>query len=669
MGLLAPWFLAGLGLLSLPVYLHLLRRHKSTPQKFSSLMFFERSTTASVRQRKLDYLLLLALRLALLAFIVFAFSRPFVQNQAAAGAEGNKLLVVALDESASMAFGDRMPRARSGAKEVLAGRKGKEKAQVVAFSSKLRMLTEPTDNASALAAAVDSLQAGTGRSSLGDLASALRNLARSSGLPLEVHLFSDLQRTSMPPGFSELRLEGETRLVLHRLASKEEPNWTVETVSAPRRLVDPKQVRVEATIAGFHTPEASKEVVLSVNGKALARKTVTVPASGRTRVEFTGLDAPYGYNRGEVALAQPDGLAADDRAMFAVERADPDKVLFLHGPRSQRSALYFRSALETAEPGLFSVESMPVEAAGNRGLDGYAAVVLSDAGNLPVAFAGALDRYVRQGKGLFVIVGPTAATAGKVPVLGLPIHGSRYESRIGDRFATLGEADLEHPSVRRTERWDGVRFYQAFEIEPKETKVVARLTSGLPILFEGRAGEGRVLVMASTLDNDANDFPVKPAFIPFVVQSTRWLSAVERGASTLTVDDALDLRSEGSPAASVEVVDPDGNHPLTLDEAAKVRSVALDRAGFWEVLRPGGRRELLAVNIDRRESDLAPMPEDSAELWQASPGATGVPGTGAGPKENEPGRWNLWPFVLAVALLAGMLETFVASRHFSREAA
>lgn len=668
MGLLSPWFLAGLGLLSLPLYLHLLKRHKSTPQKFSSLMFFERSTTASVRQRRLDYLPLLALRLALLAFIVFAFSRPFVQTSAAAAGQGAKTVLVVLDESASMAFGDRIDRAKSGALEVLRGRAARDKAQVATFGSRMKLLTEATQETGVLAAAVGSVKVGSSRSSLGDLASALRNLAHSSPLPLEVHVFSDLQRTSMPPGFSELRLDPQTKLALHRLAEKEEPNWTVETVAAPRRVVDTSQARVEATVAGFHTPEAQKEVALIVNGKTLARKTVTVPASGRAKVEFAGLDAPYGFNRGEVALTQSDQLPADDRALFAVERADPDKILLAYGPRSQRSALYFRSALETAEPGLFAVEAAPVAAAANRNLDGYSAVILSDPGAIPAAFDASLKKFVEQHGGLMIAVGTATVAAGKLPVLGLAVRGSSYESREGDRFATLGEADLTHPAVRRTERWDGVRFYQSFDVDSGDARVVAKLTSGKPILLEKRLGAGRVLVFTSTLDNDGNDFPLRPAFLPFVDETTRWLAAIEERASALTVDSSLDLRGDGSRASSVEVLDPDGNRALTLSESSSANSLNLDRAGFWEVRRSGARRELVAVNIDRRESDLAPMPADSAELWQASPGETRAAGDGSG-GTNEPGRRNLWPYILAAALLAGLAETAVASKYFSREAA
>ena len=41
MGLFAPWFLAALAGLALPLYLHLLKRQTRTPRQVSSLMFYE----------------------------------------------------------------------------------------------------------------------------------------------------------------------------------------------------------------------------------------------------------------------------------------------------------------------------------------------------------------------------------------------------------------------------------------------------------------------------------------------------------------------------------------------------------------------------------------------------------------------------------------------------
>ena len=78
MGFFRSWFLAGLAAVGLPLWLHLLRQFKRTPQPFSSLMFFERRVQSSVRHRRLRYLMLLALRLALLILLALAFANPFI---------------------------------------------------------------------------------------------------------------------------------------------------------------------------------------------------------------------------------------------------------------------------------------------------------------------------------------------------------------------------------------------------------------------------------------------------------------------------------------------------------------------------------------------------------------------------------------------------------------
>ena len=68
MGFLAPWFLAGLrggrpaGLAAPAAAAQDARRCP-----FSSLMFFERRTQSSIKHRRLQYLLLFALRAALIA--------------------------------------------------------------------------------------------------------------------------------------------------------------------------------------------------------------------------------------------------------------------------------------------------------------------------------------------------------------------------------------------------------------------------------------------------------------------------------------------------------------------------------------------------------------------------------------------------------------------------
>ena len=116
-----PGSSAALLAVGLPIYLHLLRRHSTTPRPFSSLMFFERRTQSSIKHRRLRYLLLLSLRLALLILLVLAFANPYI-NRPAAAASGDKLLLLVIDNSFSMRAGSRLADAREAAVSVLSSR-------------------------------------------------------------------------------------------------------------------------------------------------------------------------------------------------------------------------------------------------------------------------------------------------------------------------------------------------------------------------------------------------------------------------------------------------------------------------------------------------------------------------------------------------------------------
>lgn len=667
MGFLSPWLLAGLGLLGLPLWLHLLRRHKTTPMEFSSLMLFERHTESSVKHRRLDYILLLIARLLLFTLIVLAFAQPFLmRNVPAAGAEKTLRLVV-IDDSASMGYGDRLAQAKAGALALLDSVKPGSKWQVGLFSSQLRTQTQLTDDPASLRSAVNAVSAGPSRSSLGELARALRGLAETNKTPIEVHLFTDVQRSSMPAGFSDLELGAQTALTVHAVASSEKPNWTVESVKAPRRLGDPKKARVIATLASFAADAAERRLVLACGGKELASKTVSVAAHSRAQAEFLGLDLPYGLNRCEVRSEPPDQLPVDDKFLFAVERSDPKKVLFVTGPRSERSLVYFQSALESAAENFYSIDVVTAGQAVGQNLDKYAFVVLADAGDIGPEFDQNLRRYVEAGGSVWAALGPASAVRRTTPVSGEPIGESRYTSRAGERFQSVDTADETHPSLRGTSRWANVRFYQFSVVRPTASRVIARFSDQTPALLEQNIGEGRLLLFASAMDNLSSDFPLHAAFVPFIAQTANYLAGLEDHAAGFYVDSFLDLRQGQSRASSVEVLDPDGKRALNLEDSAKAQTLPLSRAGFYEVRRGAGRQELIAVNVDRRESDLSLIPKEALSLWQGKGEESQA--AGAGNPESQTKPWSMGRILLWAALAALLAESVIASRTLRVEAA
>lgn len=667
MGFLAPWFLAGAAAVALPLYLHLLRRHTTTPHPFSSLMFFEQRTQSSIRHRRLRYLLLLAFRLAVFILLALAFANPYIKRGVASAA-GDKVMLLVIDNSFSMRAGSRLADAKREAIGTLASRNAVQKAQVAALGSQLHVMTQPSQDTAALRAAIENIEPGDSRNNFAELIRAVHSIQESSHSPVELHLFSDMQRTDMPASFAEMALPANVSLVLHSIAKDMQPNWAVESVHAPSQVWDPKKAHVQAVIAGYHTQATSRTASLVVNGKVVDSHKVDVPASGRSTVDFQTLSVPYGFSRCEVRIDSADSLPADDSYLFAVERSDPQPVLFVHDSSDSRSPLFFGGALASAEEAAFTLDSVAAERLSGVTLSKYAFVVLSDVASLPQPFENDLARYVRGGGSVLIAAGTSAAHRGRIPVLDSNILATRDYSRDGERYITVSTTDSSHPSMQSSEGWAGVRFYYAVAVDPSDARVIARLSDQTPLLLDKKIGEGHALLFASGLDNLTNDFPVEPVFVPFVKQVARYLSGTEDRNGSRLVDSFLELRTAKDQAVSVEVIDPAGRRPLSLQEAASAQSYQLTSAGFYSVRLANGRQDLVGVNADRRESNLEPIPDDVLALWTGKSSAVSKQTASAGPQNERENRESLWWYAMFLLLVTAIGESLLASQYLVTQA-
>src|SRR5918912_4168896 len=136
MSFLSPAFLLGLGALAIPVLVHLIQRERKRVVEFPSLMFVRRIPYQSVRRRRIRHWALLLLRAAAIALIVAAFARPFLRQGAAAAAAvgGAREIVILLDHSASMGYGDHWQRARDAARQAVSSLGSDDRATLVLFS-------------------------------------------------------------------------------------------------------------------------------------------------------------------------------------------------------------------------------------------------------------------------------------------------------------------------------------------------------------------------------------------------------------------------------------------------------------------------------------------------------------------------------------------------------
>jgi len=680
MGFLAPWFLAGLAVLGVPVFVHLLRRHVTTPRPVSSLMFFERGTQSSTRHRRLRYLLLFALRTALLLLLVLAFANPFMRRSTA-DANGRTHLIV-LDNSFSMRAGTRFADAKRQALAVLAAKPHNDKAQIMSLGGQLEILTQPIADDAQLRSALESVQPGDGHASFGELGRVVRSLTETMHTPIDVELFSDMQHSAMPSNFADVVLPGNAKLLLHPVAEgATTPNWTIESVEAPPELSDPKdpkRSRVRAVIAGFHTPAAAKTASLVVNGKTIATKKINVPADGRATVDFAPLDVGYGFNRCAVTIDGSDAFPADDVGLFAVRRSDPERVLFVHAAGDTRSATYFSAALSAAVQGSFLLQSMPAEQTTDLDPSRFAFVVLSDSVALPSIFEHTLTQYVAKGGNVLIALGTRAARHAQIPLWGGEVQDTHSYARSGNP-AAVGQVDFSYPALQQAQPgrdnggWADVKVFYAVVANSGQARVAARLTDGTPLLLEKQLGEGRVLLFASGLENLTNDLPLHPVFVAFVDHTARYLSGSERLSGSRLVDSSVQLRAAVSAGtvANIEVIDPDGRRALSLNEARTAQTFRLARAGFYQIRFVNERDAVIGVNPDRRESDLEPLPKDVQQLWSGSSGNSASQGASqsasAVASEEKFQPVSLWWYVMLLALAVAIAEMAVASGYMGTQ--
>ena len=655
MGLLSPWFLAGLAALGLPLWLHLLRQFKRNPQPFSSLMFFEQQIQSSSKHRRLRYLRLLALRLALLALLVLLFANPFV-NRASTSVLARKLTIIAIDRSFSMRFQNRMADAKAQAAAFVNGLTGSQTVEVLGLANRTAPVTQQDSDKGAIDSAIAEMEATDEASSYGEFSRALRLMEQTTNLRLDVHLFTDAQQTSMPNTFSDLQLGPNTSLTIHEIGSGETANWAVEGVNAPSRIYDAGTIRVVAGVAGWQTSEAVRKVSVLVDGHSVASKEIKIPSSGRTEVEFANLAIPYGLHRGEITLEPHDPLPEDDSLPFSIERSDPGKVLFLTRPGRSSESFFYKSALDASADSGLRVQVATINDSANVDLSSYGLVVLSDANDLEQHAAQHLTEYVSKGGSLLIVAGPATDQSGVVP-----IAGNRIVSTLAIQGSGAVSSDLFAKGV-----FDNVKFISTPQIALEiGDRVLARFADDSPLLIERAHGEGKLAIFASTLDNSNSDFPVHVSFVPFVTAFSVYLSGGSNFPASVIVGSSIALRQSKTQSNPADVTDANGKHQFALSEATRIMAFTPEHEGFFEIRPANGKRFQVAAHADRRESNLTRVPADSLILWRNTSSG------GAVAREAKPETttvpFSFWRYILGLVLIAAVVESIFATRYLSEE--
>lgn len=610
---LSPLFLVGLAAVAIPIVLHLFRRRTEVVVDFPAVRLLDQAPVETKRQRRLREWLLLALRASALALLAFAFARPYFAAPPATIAAPTT--AIALDVSFSLSAPGQFEAARRGAHERLAAVAATDRVAVLTFAESVQVLAEPTHDRAVAAHALDAAAVGPGTT---HFRAALTRAAEVVGAGGRIVVVTDLQQVgwnaadegavpdgiavdviSVPPPASNLALTAVRREATAVVAALH--NFSSSEVRVPVRLhLDEREV-------------AATTVTVAANAAAEARLEAALPDRGAATVTIDDL---AGYQADNARYLVLDPSAA---AQVVVITAD--------APGSSNAGLYVERALSVGDVGrAFAVDVVDGAAYAARPESPEpSAVVLLGTSSLDRRGRERVAAYLKGGGRVLLALGGDIDMATLADTLGARLDVSTVAQAAGR--ATMVAVDSRHPIFRPfvnpTGALGDVAFTQVRELrEGPGVHVLARFSGAGPAMTEQMVERGQLLVFASDLDNRWNRFPLTPAFVPWMLETMRYLTLGR------VVGQSVDVANVPAGVPAIP-----GVHELPAVEGVR-----------------GPRR--LAVNVDTRESNPArtTVQEFEGNIVRLNEQAPEVVRAGERQQEDEQRLWQIGLLAMLVAL-------------------
>ena len=681
MSFLSPWFLAGLLGVGIPLAIHLIRKQKAEKVVFSTLRFLKKTPKKMILFQQIQQWLLLLARAAIVALLAVAFARPFfTQSIALPTGVTPRSVVVLLDASMSMQYGDYFERAKRAAFEVLRSLHAGDEAALVTFAEGTGKIRELTTDIAGLEASLQAIGP-PGFQATASLA-ALRladQMLRSARYPDKtVVMISDYQRRAFENIDAGWRLGAGVVFKSIKIGDPETTNLAVTEVKSPAAVFrDQEEHVIVARVRNLGTRPLSKtRVSLAIDDLTVDTRNVELTGQSETIVKLRTKFRKRGVYRGAVTVAD-DRFAPDNTFYFTVNVLTPLRVLaVIEDPADDGRAgatQWFEWAMGRRDRTRFQIDVLRPRQVTLEAVNTHDVMVLFDVRGLQPVQVRTIETFVREGGSLLIApAGRVTAQTFNSLLDGLtPARLERQQTEPVGKFRVIAELNLRHPIIRtlqigRNNDLGRARFRRYWFTKPVEgSEIIMGFDNGQAALLEGRFGRGRVLLFTSSLDTTWNNLPLQGLYLPLMQETLRYLAPADEKKQSYVVGEPV--RMKMPPGNALRVTDPDDAETvLTSATGSDVVYRNTLEPGFYDV-RGGEQPDFLAVNVSSLESDLAASATEEIEKLLSNPDrAAQSPGqaraSAMDAKAERSQRW--WWWILLAAGLLALGETLLSNRTY-----
>lgn len=642
-----PLLLVGFALVVIPIVLHFVMRHKPKRIEFPALRLVQRRQKASKRRLQLRHLLLLALRVGLLALLVFALARPSMKFSGRFGSQESPVAAALIfDTSIRMEYRQEN-RTRLDQAIKLGGwllQQFPSESQIAVVDSRPGPIAFQVDR-SAADQRVERLEITAATAGLVDrVQQAIHLLAQSDLARKEAYVFTDLSKAAWPKAaMKQLQRTIEAipegvSLYLIDVGVAEPEDYRLDSLRLNDQVLATNEpLEIQASFARVG-PKGEREIELYLFDKdrkpvRRGQQIVHVPEDDAVKVNFSLGTLQPGLNQGFLKIATQDALDIDNRLYFSVDVKPPWHILVLDPGKAHTFARFFTDALAPESfrrqgQVRFDCKTTMLKKLPQADLENYDAVCLLDPTPLGPETWQRLAEYVRSGHGLAIFLGRNAKPVDTFnqPDAQTLLPGPLIRQARAPRDANLHLAPrtYSHPMLQLFQKFGDTvpwadttvsRYWQLGELA-KGTNVVVPYLDGRPAILERSFGAGRVLTMTTPVTDVTNRQPWNllptPEAWPFFIVTHRMMlylvGATDIQLNYLAGQPAIIPIDGSRKYKSYLLTLPDGEGiPIGLAPRQRFLSVPnTEQPGNYRI-EAGGRAGVslgFSVNLTRRSTDL-----------------------------------------------------------------
>ncbi|MCM8805552.1 MAG: BatA and WFA domain-containing protein [Candidatus Omnitrophica bacterium] len=592
MGFLQPVFLWGLAGISVPVLIHLFSRKKSPPYFFSTLKFIKLTQKKTIRRQKIEEIIVLLLRTAIVACLFIAIAQPVSKKYFFA--EKENWVVLILDDSASMSAGssnDVWKNLQSASEKILASLKKGTHISVIFSSGKtIPFTTIVEDVAREIRESKPGFHGNTMQLAL-DKASSM--LEKESGYQ-RIFIVSDLQKQTWEKIESSGLKKINADIIIVDVSENYQSNLTIKDFYPL-----PVKNTYVCSIINWGNQDVTAELKISDRDYETA-KHLTIEKGKTTEIE---IKTEKELQSLKAELLYPDILKPDN-CFFLQKEASGEKKVLLIGS-DDTSIFYTRSSVASA--GTISVEMGKQEEIPSMQLEKYRAIIFVNPQRTEPSTRNKIAEYVFNGGTLIYFAGERIVPDDfnsdwyikEKNAFLMPAKLSNKSDFIRPArivwvatghplFGEFGEKTLDYLKT--------ISFNSCVSIKEITGDILIRLDNGYPALCEKKTGKGRIFLFTFTPASSWTNFQTKPFFPVIMTVMLEYLSG-----SVSTAYAGSNIVVKGSENADiVTIINPDGKTEIMQNKNKNTVSFTPDTPGIWmaQFNSPSGlQKQITAVNV------------------------------------------------------------------------